>query len=431
LKVFFELGEAVEHAWRNRNYDELAFPDLASEALVACGALASRPEDVARWVGSGNLPRQIRLDSTFGEPPVTCFSNENFYIELLFWLDGTTSIHQHGFSGAFKVLAGSSIHTEYQFSCRDRVSSRLMLGDMQSLGSELLQQGDVRPIRAGDGFIHSLFHLDRPSMTVVVRTYQDIGRAPQYDYVPPCVARDPFVYPPDERMSLLLRAYETLALVQSPDRLVLMEQYLDTADLHSAFVVLERQFLSRPMEKGELDRLIAVLARRHGDRAEAFRAVFAEKRRQMYIVQRRVSVRSAGHRFFMSLLLNGVDRRSILSFIGKRLSTDAPVDQILQWLAEISEIELQGEQAPNPLGFEFREAELMLFRALLEHRSIADAVGALQAAYEMSPEDSELLVRTAETFCRSALFRPLLGDLQTEEAPAHRGNRPSHWTQAG
>jgi hypothetical protein len=35
-------------------------------------------------------------------------------IEALFWVDGTTSIHQHSFSGAFQVLAGKSIHSRYR-----------------------------------------------------------------------------------------------------------------------------------------------------------------------------------------------------------------------------------------------------------------------------------------------------------------------------
>jgi hypothetical protein len=66
-----------------------------------------------------------------------------------------------------------------------------------------MRTGDVRQILSGDRFIHSLFHLDRPSVTMVVRTKHDSGTDPQYSYFPPGIAYDPFVA--DERLSRLVR----------------------------------------------------------------------------------------------------------------------------------------------------------------------------------------------------------------------------------
>src|SRR5437763_9800560 len=56
---------------------------------------------------------------------------------------------------------------------------------------ELLDPGRTVPIVSGQSCIHSLFHLDTPSVTVVVRTQHDPGTGPQFNYLPPHIAIDP------------------------------------------------------------------------------------------------------------------------------------------------------------------------------------------------------------------------------------------------
>jgi len=75
-----------------------------------------------------NLVPQKNLDATFGQPPITLFHHDRFYIEALFWLSSTTSIHQHAFAGAFSVLAGSSVQARYRFEPRTGVERRLRFG---------------------------------------------------------------------------------------------------------------------------------------------------------------------------------------------------------------------------------------------------------------------------------------------------------------
>src|SRR5262249_17465041 len=133
------------------------------------------------------FPRQ-ELDNEFGQPPLNVYVNERFSIEVLFWLDGTPAIHEHAFAGAFHVLAGASIHSQYAFDLHERVSRRLLLGDLRLRGVEQLGQGDTRPIRPGPQFIHAVFHLDRPSVTVVVRTPSKKELLPQYSYCKPSAA---------------------------------------------------------------------------------------------------------------------------------------------------------------------------------------------------------------------------------------------------
>src|SRR2546430_14156652 len=55
----------------------------------------------------------------------------------------------------------------------------------------LLEAGRTVPLVSGRQDIHSLFHLDSPSVTVVVRTQHDPGTGPQLNYLPPHIAFDP------------------------------------------------------------------------------------------------------------------------------------------------------------------------------------------------------------------------------------------------
>src|SRR5688572_18357383 len=146
--------------------------------------------DIVDWTATTDrIPHQIDLDSEFGQPPLSVYAEERFFIQVIFWRDGTTAVHQHAFSGAFGVLAGGSIHSEYEWVPRRRVNAHLHFGDIERTKLELLAAGDVRPIASGRRLIHSLFHLDRPSISVVVRTAQDADTGPQYTYWRPHCSR--------------------------------------------------------------------------------------------------------------------------------------------------------------------------------------------------------------------------------------------------
>src|SRR5437868_1548777 len=114
-KFFNDLGTTVLERWKRENFSLVKFPEIARKALD------ERPP--AKRVDLSALMRDFLLqedqplqtDSPFGEPELVVYKNPRFYIQLLFWMDGTTAIHQHAFSGAFHVMHGSSIHAHYEF----------------------------------------------------------------------------------------------------------------------------------------------------------------------------------------------------------------------------------------------------------------------------------------------------------------------------
>ncbi|MGI8469286.1 MAG: hypothetical protein ACR2N3_12620 [Pyrinomonadaceae bacterium] len=95
---------------------------------------ASLPEKVSAWdaiawtLGETNLPEQRDLAGRFDDPPITLYNSPRFHIDIYFWLDGTTSIHQHGFCGAFQVLLGSSLHSSYDFEPQEILNTFTEIG---------------------------------------------------------------------------------------------------------------------------------------------------------------------------------------------------------------------------------------------------------------------------------------------------------------
>src|SRR5688572_5374398 len=216
MEVFQRIGRAVEQRWGAVSYDEEALPEIAAAVLGAELPGGAGADDILRWVlTTDTLPQQLDPASRFGQPPITLYRGPRFYVDALFWMDGTTEIDQHSFTGAFHVLHGSSVHARWAFELEERVTSAFLLGQVRFRDFELLGAGDTRPILSGDRAIHALFHLDRPSVSIVVRTYREPRGGPQYSYFPPSLGEDPFNEDP-----LLLRRLEALVVLHAmaPER---------------------------------------------------------------------------------------------------------------------------------------------------------------------------------------------------------------------
>src|SRR6476620_3025209 len=191
---FIKLGEQLEADWRAADYDEGVFPSLAADGLRSAGLHEKYSAwQVLEWtLGQTELPKQRDVSGRFGDPPITIFSGPRFHIDVYFWFHGTTSTHQHGFCGAFQVMHGSSIHSWYEFDLKDKVNSFCEIGEMRLKTCDLLNKGYVQPILAGRQYIHGLFHLDQPSVSIVVRTDKSQLFLPQFEYRKPGLAIDPF-----------------------------------------------------------------------------------------------------------------------------------------------------------------------------------------------------------------------------------------------
>jgi hypothetical protein len=333
------------------------------------------------------LPEQDDLDARFGQPPLTVYRGRRFFIQVLFWVDGTTLIHQHNLCGAFAVLAGGSLHSRYRFTVRERVNARLLLGDTQLIDAERLAPADVRPITYD--LIHSVFHLEEPSATVLVRTFTDALPTPQYNYFPPHVALDPYFREP-----VTTRRLQALGLLQKlGDRshLRLAGELIARSDFETAYRVLE-QAARQLDDDAALEVLIGKARRRHGARVNLLRPVLAEMRRQEVLIEARAHFKDPDLRLFLALLLNLPDRASILRFASRK--------QILAWARAIANVDV--------IGVELDEVNQLLFECLLDgltDRALLERFSQVYGRREVAGQSRDLLAQAARL--RNTVFSPL------------------------
>jgi hypothetical protein len=424
LKFFAELGALIEQRWRDKNYAEAAFADIAANALEEMPPHQQVDAwEIIRWLhATPQLPRQMDAGASFGDPPITLFAGSRFHIDIYFWLDGTTSIHQHGFSGAFQLLLGSSIHSQYHFREDAQINEHLCVGQVNFAGVELLNVGETRKIVSGRRFIHSLFHLDRPSATITIRTHQDVQAQPQWDYLKPFLARDPFFR--EEAALKKLQSVTLLLSMKHPEADTYISDLLAASDFQTGFAVLDlahKHFANDGLQQvfrlGKSEERFAawfeVARQRHGELAELLPPVFAEAQRQNSIVNRRRLLAGAEQRFFLALLLNVPDRSLIMDLVKQRFPERPALDTIGEWLMELANTRALGSQEPNVLGIaDFDEDYLFVFRHMMQGLSpehISEA-----ADQEFPPEYADDLKNDLESISnqlrQATLFQAILSE---------------------
>lgn len=422
MEEFQKLGALVEGRWKAENYSEQLFPEIAAQALAEADLPARvDPWEIIRWVhNSVTLPEQRDVDGRFGNPPITLFSGARFYIDIYYWLDGTTSIHQHAFTGAFQVLLGSSIHSRYSFREDRTINEHFSVGELALEEVQLLKLKDVRMIRSGRNFIHSLFHLDRPSATITIRTEHTPSAALQYDYRKPHFALNPFF-----RNPVLIKKLQTLGLLlgmKHKEADAMIGDLVCGSDFHTAYFVLAETF--QQLQSNEMDELFglstgkarfkAILERCksvHGELTDLVLPVLEEQERQMSIIRRRGTITQDAHRFFLALLLNVPSREKILGLVKDRYPEQDPVETILDWVEELGRTRVLGSKETNALGMpEFDDGYVFVLECLLQGLSMDEINERASADYppENAAELKTRIPALKESLKQSHLFKSLL-----------------------
>jgi hypothetical protein len=124
------------------------------------------------------------------------------------------------------------------------------------------------------------------------------------------------------------------------------------------------------------DRFATLLERArgtHGELVDLILPVLEEYTRQQNIIQRRSSITSDEHRFFLALLLNVPDREKILELVTQRYPETDPVEKILDWVEELSQTRVLGSKEGNALGIEgFGDDHIFVLEQLLRGKSLAE-----------------------------------------------------------
>lgn len=180
MDYFKEIGKKLSARCGEGELGE-NFPELAAEVLAAFPVPAEVGiEFMADWaLGRERLPEQVNFHSGFGEPPLVVYEEPRFYAEVLFWFHGRTSIHGHGFYGAYQVLAGYSIEAQFAYHRDHEPVPGIQVGALEPTALRLITPGEITRILPEEAFIHTVMHMGNPSLTLVIRNK---GGLVQFDY---------------------------------------------------------------------------------------------------------------------------------------------------------------------------------------------------------------------------------------------------------
>ena len=171
ISSILQLAEDIEIKQGSSPFNKLAYEALNEFKIDF--PLDLFEQEVATWLLTHNVPKQLNLYNGFGHPPLTIFNNQYFVIDLYFWTTSDTSIHSHSFSGAFKVLYGKSEHQVFNVDIQKSIADDTLLTSLTIKSEKTLITKDTIEIRSGLDFSHRLIHLDNPTITICIRTIND------------------------------------------------------------------------------------------------------------------------------------------------------------------------------------------------------------------------------------------------------------------
>ena len=368
MQQFTDLGGRIDEAWRRVSYDEERFSDIAYEVLSNAD-LSFKLDlvEVFEWLFA-LAPKRVDGVDVFGDLPLVVYRDSQFSVSLLVWTSGSTSIHSHAFSGAFRVLSGSSIHSRYDFSLRRRLSSRLKVGDVRLQVIELLEAGDTREIGSGSKLTHALFHLDVPTVSLVVLTLRERWAEPQLTLFPPYLEMDVHKILQDPTMVQLgqcLRVMRKAGDARLFDSLLGLISRLDPDRLYHLST------WGADIVGSQGAQILETIREHHGDFAECIHACRTHQNELQRIKKLSDSVSDGGLRFFLGTLACAPSQPNIYALIRSRYPQANPEDKVVEWLTALAVREHISIQA-GPIMLRGKLRELTLDETITQFGGLDD-----------------------------------------------------------
>jgi predicted metal-dependent enzyme (double-stranded beta helix superfamily) len=147
------------------------FPQHAAKLLSTLDHQSfNNPKLIASLLNRKKWPRQQFPSGHFADLSFTLYRNHNFLLDMYVWHHQDTNIHDHHFSGAFKIITGNSFHIGYKFEATEKYFPWLEKGKLSVTEKSSLIEGDVKAIAFSDKFIHQNLHSTNPCITLCLRT---------------------------------------------------------------------------------------------------------------------------------------------------------------------------------------------------------------------------------------------------------------------
>jgi hypothetical protein len=407
MDYFSRLGELVDDLYREQDHRETGFPDVVARAFTELPPVDHvRPYDALHWLCTTHrMPEQRSIEHAFSDP-ITMYVGRGFTVELLFWLDNTATIHQHPWCGGYHVLAGSSVHSEYGFEVTEHVNSRIAIGKVIWRRTEWLGTGQTKLVLLGSDFIHTAFHIENPSVSVIVKSSVVPGAEPGYDYLPPSLRINPYFKP-----ALLKRQLQALDLVRrvNPEAFVpRLSELVADSDFHATCLLLIENLPH--LDDEQLARILEHARRHHGARVEILLPVFAEFVRYSEFAATRLHVHDGAHRGLLGLLMQAPDRATLLQLVRTRVPGRDPVDVVMDWLRGLA-AGTDGAGDVGPLGLHLGDTELTVLEGIVRGLTPGAQRARLTEIYGAAEVDRQAraLDLVTDTLTHWPMLRALVG----------------------
>jgi hypothetical protein len=149
----------------------------------------------------------------------------------------------------------------------------------------------------------------------------------------------------------------------------------------------------------------------HGELADHILPVSEEHERQVDIINRRQTITTEEHRFFLALLLNIPDREKVLQLVKERYPAQDPIETVLDWVEQLGRTRVLGSKETNALGLpEFDDNYVFVFECLLQGLNENEIIDRARAEYpaESAAELITIIPAIRQTLKDSTLFKSLL-----------------------
>jgi hypothetical protein len=205
------------------------------------------------------------------------------------------------------------------------------VGELSLAGAERLRTGDVRTIEAGRDFVHAVYHMDTPTVSLVVRSKVDTRSLPQLAYLNPGIAFDRSAVGRDA-IDKPLSALRVAAGVDRELFLSLARDAIIERDAHLAFEVVSRAARGPLLESPDVvAELCELCIANHPALAPVLAGAVASQLRNLDLLTRRTKAKALDVRLLFALLLNVPRRAELLAIAGQQTGED-PVETVINWL---------------------------------------------------------------------------------------------------
>lgn len=295
----FFLGDAINNTWKKHGFRQNLFPEIATELLKKEFLHKKyQPDDVINLALSPHsFLSSYQANSLFGDLQQVVYKTDRFYIEVLYWVDGLTSIHDHAFSGAFLVMSGGSINVEYNFKLKEEINANFIFGELTTKTIKKLVPGDVVPIYSGNQFIHSVFHLSNPTVSIVVRTFRDNNTTLQLDYRGRHLALVESISP------ILIKKIQALRFLQNGKFSLFISEFYKA---YLGAAIDERYWLLRAFYRfiSEKNELLTLINKSDDPELSILVNVLNDEAGQSALINLRNKVQQADLKYFLAVLIN-------------------------------------------------------------------------------------------------------------------------------